>query len=206
MPWLTYPAISFLDQLKLENLSVVEFGGGASTIYFQNRGCSVATIEDDEAWALSLSAAASSNTKVWSISQLVNDQVLASLSVDGEGQLAEKNLINGIAASFSLSELDAARALGRIRALVHKADIVVVDGGPRSIFVELLALGQSSALILIDNSEQDNLKYSINALREAGYTQIPFRGLSPLNPYESETSCFANAGGFSRLSELAVDS
>jgi hypothetical protein len=50
IPWLTYPAIAFLDGLNLSNKSVFEFGSGYSTAYFNRRAKSVVTVEHNPEW------------------------------------------------------------------------------------------------------------------------------------------------------------
>ncbi|MHB2169148.1 O-methyltransferase [Alsobacter sp. R-9] len=56
LPWYTYPAIDFLDARNFSGRSVLEFGGGQSTLWWQERAERVVTIEGDEAWAGQLQA------------------------------------------------------------------------------------------------------------------------------------------------------
>jgi hypothetical protein len=50
VPWYTYPAIEFLDQLDLSDRTVFEYGSGNSTRFWATRATSVVSIEDDETW------------------------------------------------------------------------------------------------------------------------------------------------------------
>ena len=50
IPWLTGPAIDYLDSLELAGARVFEFGMGASTAYWARRGCSVTGVEMDPSW------------------------------------------------------------------------------------------------------------------------------------------------------------
>lgn len=50
LPWYTYPAIDFLSQRNFEGKSVLEFGGGQSTLWWSVRAQSVLTIEEDVDW------------------------------------------------------------------------------------------------------------------------------------------------------------
>ena len=50
IPWYTYPAIDFLTQRNFEGRTVLEFGGGQSTLWWSMRAQSVLTIEEDAAW------------------------------------------------------------------------------------------------------------------------------------------------------------
>jgi hypothetical protein len=50
IPWYTYPAIEYLDQLDLNGMKIFEYGCGNSSLYFLNRGALVTSVEHDEAW------------------------------------------------------------------------------------------------------------------------------------------------------------
>jgi predicted O-methyltransferase YrrM len=50
VPWLTGPALDFLESLDLAGARVFEFGMGASTVYWARRGCTVVGVEMDPAW------------------------------------------------------------------------------------------------------------------------------------------------------------
>lgn len=51
IPWMTYPFICFIERrLKTISPSILEFGSGASTLWWAKYGNSVLAIEHDEAW------------------------------------------------------------------------------------------------------------------------------------------------------------
>ena len=50
LPWYTYPAIDFLGGRRFENRTVLEFGGGQSTLWWATRASSVVTFEANRAW------------------------------------------------------------------------------------------------------------------------------------------------------------
>lgn len=50
LPWYTYPAIEYLNQLDLSNKLIFEWGSGNSSIYFAKRSKQVISIEDNEEW------------------------------------------------------------------------------------------------------------------------------------------------------------
>jgi hypothetical protein len=51
LPWLTFPAIRFLNRTVRPHWRVFEFGSGASTIYFGLRCSEVYSVEHNVAWA-----------------------------------------------------------------------------------------------------------------------------------------------------------
>ena len=50
VPWYTYPAIEYIRNFDLKNLSVLEYGAGASTIFFANSNAEVTAIENNKKW------------------------------------------------------------------------------------------------------------------------------------------------------------
>lgn len=64
LPWFTYPAIDFLNARDLSGLSILEFGGGQSSLFWAGKSKSVLTFEDDEVWAAEIKAKAPENLEV----------------------------------------------------------------------------------------------------------------------------------------------
>src|SRR3954469_11247374 len=50
VPWFTYPAIEYLNQLDLSGKRVLEFGSGFSTLYWAKRCGHVVSIESSKSW------------------------------------------------------------------------------------------------------------------------------------------------------------
>lgn len=50
IPWFTYPAIQFLDQLDLSRKAVFEWGSGNSSRYFAPRCASISSVESSPDW------------------------------------------------------------------------------------------------------------------------------------------------------------
>ena len=50
VPWFTYPAIEYLNQLDLSHMRVLEFGSGFSTLYWAKRTKHVTSVEDSKSW------------------------------------------------------------------------------------------------------------------------------------------------------------
>ncbi|MDC2992952.1 hypothetical protein OAY94_00895, partial [Prochlorococcus sp. AH-736-F17] len=50
IPWYTYPTIEYLNNLKLDGISVLEYGSGNSSLYYLRRGAKVVSIENDRDW------------------------------------------------------------------------------------------------------------------------------------------------------------
>lgn len=50
IPWITYPAIRFLEQRVQRSFRVFEFGSGLSTLWWAKRVSSVTSVEHDNEW------------------------------------------------------------------------------------------------------------------------------------------------------------
>ena len=50
LPWYTYPSINFLKYRTYSDKTVLEFGGGQSTLWWAKRARSVVTLEGDREW------------------------------------------------------------------------------------------------------------------------------------------------------------
>ncbi len=50
IPWYTYPCTDFLRQRSYEGKSILEFGGGQSTIWWAHRAKNIVTFDGDQDW------------------------------------------------------------------------------------------------------------------------------------------------------------
>lgn len=51
IPWITYPAIDYLDQLDFSGKNIFEYGGGNSSFYWAKKAKSVTVVESDKRWS-----------------------------------------------------------------------------------------------------------------------------------------------------------
>lgn len=63
VPWFTYPAIEYLNQIDLSGMRVLEFGSGYSTLYWARRAGKVVSIEDSKSWYERMSARMPNNVE-----------------------------------------------------------------------------------------------------------------------------------------------
>jgi hypothetical protein len=54
LPWYTYPSIDFLKYRSYSEKTVLEFGGGQSTLWWASRAKNVVTLEGDKQWYQSI--------------------------------------------------------------------------------------------------------------------------------------------------------
>lgn len=64
LPWYTYSMIDFMSQRDFTGMTVLEFGGGQSTLWWAARATSVLTIDENEEWFDSLKLLAPENVSL----------------------------------------------------------------------------------------------------------------------------------------------
>jgi len=65
IPWFTYPAIEYLNQLDLSNCIIFEWGMGNSTLFFGERAKEVYSVEIDEIWFNKIKKNKLSNNRIF---------------------------------------------------------------------------------------------------------------------------------------------
>ena len=65
IPWMTYPAIAYLNQLDFSKKQVFEYGSGSSTIYWSRRCKNVISVENDSDWYSKISAMNIDNAEIF---------------------------------------------------------------------------------------------------------------------------------------------
>jgi len=64
IPWYTYPAIEYLNQLDFSQFEVFEFGAGNSSIFWAERAATVCSVEDDKTWFEKIQSRVLDNQKI----------------------------------------------------------------------------------------------------------------------------------------------
>ena len=195
-PWITFPAIDYLNKLSFKNLTILEFGSGASTIYFSDRAKKVISFEFDSAYYSVITAATQKYTNLeiynfdFSLYLNSHDYKLSSeFEKFEELDICMNSDLNYL--GFNAKCIFKNDLYASIKRSILGADLIFIDGGPRNTELFLVAmLARDNTIILVDNSEQDYLKVGIQMLLLYGFKEISFSGLGPLNPYKSQTSIF----------------
>jgi hypothetical protein len=156
IPWVTYSFIHFIENRLNKDISVFEYGSGASTAFYAKRVKRVVAIEHDKEWYETIMKNVPENANIR----------LIGLSYDGNYCRA----INGEKEKF---------------------DIVSVDGRDRINCVKN-CLNQLSdcGIIILDDSERAQYQTALSFLKENGFKQLEFWGISPGLFYKKCTSVF----------------
>ncbi len=119
LPWLTYGAIDYLDQVVSVDAVVLEIGGGYSTHWWKSRGNTVFTLESDSNW-LEFIAKHSDKPQLCETSSLTVSWLKDSLDA---GQLFDVVLVDGVEPRSDY--------LKEASLLVMEGGILVVDNADR---------------------------------------------------------------------------
>jgi len=82
----------------------------------------------------------------------------------------------------------------KLIAMIEAADFIFIDGGPRNTWLELVSrYSNPKCILMVDNTDRIEWKNGLLTLESAGFVEIPFHGLGPLNPYAWTTSFFVRS-------------
>ena len=190
IPWLSYPSIHFMESLNRRKMSVLEFGGGASTVWFSRFFESVVCIESDATYKQQIQSVVGSNAVVIDFHEIASspnslDIPVALLDFDRKDMpLANINEFLGKLAS--------------VAQMVREADLILIDGGPRNVYLWLARqFCTPSSILVVDNTDQPYTQPGLALFDSANFLKIPFFGLSPINSYPGETSVLIPIEGLS---------
>jgi predicted O-methyltransferase YrrM len=207
-PWLTYPAIEWLDKTDWAGKRIFEWGGGGSTLYFIDRGAIVTTIEHDPDWVEHLRRlTACDDTQAMDLNLIEPTETIRGADSSAFG--SSKAQYQG--ASFE-------KYVRAIDAFSDKTfDLVVVDGRCRSACLQhAIAKVRPQGSLIFDNAERPEYNEAIAEYREAiagarteGLSAWTHHDLSGPTPYlwdaMSTTLAWTRPGSVLDRHELAPD-
>jgi hypothetical protein len=191
VPWLTYSSITFLECLDLKRMNIVEFGSGASTVWFSERCKKITSYEFDSSYASQTKLKCKAkNLEIVTMDNFQNQDL--NKPIESIQVLIEKDLqILDLVAKQIVATIDFKRFMEDVEKKIREADLVVIDGGMRNLAIHLTAeYANRNTLVLVDNTDVTQIRSGLSPLKTHDFIEIPFSGLTPLNPYGSQTSLF----------------
>jgi hypothetical protein len=164
VPWITYPAMHWLDRVLAPHHTVFEFGSGGSTLFLADRVARIVSVEHDAAWA---------------------EMVRTQLPMNAELHLAathgdESILETGGDYTDVLLRQD------------HAFDLIVVDGRARNACVSAAAdMVAPNGIVLLDDADRLQYRPSHDLLTRGGFGRLDFFGPKPGLGFMSLTSVFS---------------
>lgn len=191
VPWLTYSSITFLECLDLKRMNIVEFGSGASTVWFSERCKKITSYEFDSSYAVkTIQKCKTNNLEIITMDNFQTQN--SDKPTESFQTLIEKDLqILDPAEKQIVATIDFKRFTKDVEEKIRAADLVVIDGGMRNLAIHLTAeYANRNALVFVDNTDVTQIRSGLSPLKTHDFMEIPFSGLTPLNPYGSQTSLF----------------
>lgn len=135
IPWITYPAIDYLNQLDFSNKRIFEYGGGNSSFYWAARSKHVTVVESDKEW-----------------SRFLNKNKAKNMSVDFEKTKKEYvKKINSYKTGFDVIVIDGVHRKDCVKYALknlNKGGFIILDNSEREI--EATVLLSKTKLIRVD--------------------------------------------------------
>ncbi len=177
LPWYNFPLINFIQSYIKPQMNIFEFGTGISSIFYAHNGCNIYGVEANIEWL----------TKV---------QILAK----------EKNLSNRISIEFCKKSHEIASYLAKVpqnNGCDIEFDAIIIDSYNR---IECLAEAKKfykKGIIILDNSERENLKEAKKVMKNFDYLHFKGNGLN--RDGESESLVFFLGQNLSQIGIFPVD-
>ncbi len=160
LPWMTYPAIDFLQKNTTKNQNIFEFGCGASTIFFSKLAKKVIGLETNKRWLEIISKKLPQNCQ----------NVEIHLMEDGLQNSLYENFPNNFSEKFDLIIIDSLKRFDCAKNAIQ-------------------ALKPEGAIIL-DDSERKNYQKIFNFFADQGFQKQDFFGIAPAQLRIKNTTIF----------------
>lgn len=188
IPWTSYSFTHWIEKKNFKTSNILEFGSGASTMYWATKFARVLSIESDLNWFEKMQSATIQIANV-TVCNLWTDD---SSSHQGEIYSKAKSVFEMDLKLFP--ELNLAFKninFDLVYKCVQESSVFFVDGGPRNLYMYLLSEWvDDSAVIFVDNSDQLYTSEGRNLLTLREFKEIEFNSLGPLNHSATSTSIF----------------
>ena len=150
LPWITYPAIEYLEKTITKDHDIFEFGCGASTLYFSKRVRKVCGLETSSKWL--------EITQKMLKKENANN-VDITLMEDGFDNNAYENFVKNLGPKF---------------------DFIIVDSLKRFKCVQnSISALKPNGILILDDSERKSYRKMFEFLAENGFKTKSFEGIAP---------------------------
>jgi hypothetical protein len=186
-PWLTFPAIDFLEKNIRPGNKVFEYGGGGSTLFFCKKGAEVVTVEDNNEWfgILTRTVQGKKYSGTWEGHFIPAEQVASDTTRDHANPDDFKSASKGCE---NMSFERYARAIHRFPE--DYFDVVLVDGRARASCIrQALPHLKKGGLLVIDNTERSYyLTAFADVMKNEFITELHLFAPSPYAPDFTRTT------------------
>lgn len=161
LPWMNFSFLHFIENRLTKNLSILEFGGGYSTLYWTRHAKCVYGTEHDQFFVKTIRPQLPGN---------------GFLLVPGDGNSSEYEFMGEVA--FEQND----------RKKFHK---LIIDGIKRNkCFENSIQYLKDDGIVIWDDSSRDYYANSFEDLKSTGFNRLTLEGLKPGDRSVDETSVF----------------
>jgi SAM-dependent methyltransferase len=179
-PWVTFPAIEYLENRLKPGHRVFEWGSGGSTLFFADRAAEVISVEHEKAWHTAVAERLANSSLAANVRNI--------LAEPGKELSSDWRFSSGAANLLDCNFGDYVRQIERFEDGVF--DMVIVDGRSRMGCLEA-ALGKVApgGAVMLDNANYPRYRERLAALRAnelRGWKEVRLAGPGPY----SKTPCW----------------
>ena len=160
LPWMSYPAIEFLQKTINKNHSIFEFGCGSSTVFFAQNAGLVTSIETNKKWLEIISQKLQEKNLTANITLMEN-------GIDND---AYQTFPENLNQKFDFIIID---SIKRFFSAKNAINALKTDG-----------------IIILDDSERPNYQKIFTFLAENGFKAQNFEGIEPGKLRVKQTTVF----------------
>jgi hypothetical protein len=190
-PWMTFPAIRFLDQLLRRDMNVFEYGSGGSTLFLAERAGRVISTEHDAAWAKPVRERID-RQRLSNVELLLLPPQRAPNFETADPSALERCVSSApVFRGWSFEEY--AGAIEKFPE--HSFDVVIVDGRARPACANrAFNRVRPGGWLVLDNAERSHYWRIHEALNSPGWRKLDLPGPGPYNEYFWDTCAWQHAG------------
>jgi hypothetical protein len=179
LPWISFPAIKYLEKFLDRRMKVFEYGCGGSTLFFADRVGTVISAEHDRAWYEKLSGIIKNSDES---SVKINFIPPAAGNGDNEIYFSGNELYSGLSFKEYVSLIDSFPE--------NYFDVILIDGRARNgCFLHSISRLRKGGLIVWDNSERERYRDFFSSDNK-GLKRLEFPGPTPFSRYFTQTTIF----------------
>ena len=185
IPWITFWTIDYLEEFLNKKMSVFEYGGGGSTLFFASRVAELVTVEHNQEWFSGLTIEMKKNTTVQWTSNMIQPELVketSNLKIDRpEDYFSDDE-------NFKLHTFK--EYASRIDEYPDEHfDIVLVDGRARpSCMLHSLRKVKKNGLLILDNADRTYYLTYFKGKLDNYKLVADYTGPTPYLPWFTQTN------------------
>jgi hypothetical protein len=177
LPWIAHRAMLRLKEILRNDMSVVEFGSGGSTLFLQHHVAKLTSIEHDKEWADLVSI------------KIANDQNKKICYIPPDKECLEEEFKSEYGMHYS-GKCFKAYCLKALEFPDESLDLVIIDGRARSACLRYSHTKvKPGGYLLFDNSDRSGYQSAISEYLK-GWKREDFNGVTISDAFFNSTSLF----------------